>query len=108
MRHPIRNTVFALFMAAAAVVPSQAFAQSCTTATAYYGELLQTADLDGNGTLDAVCNGYSEINVVSGSAATPLSAEQHALDTGLGHRRGRIARGGGGAQAGQPAHARQA
>ncbi|UYB51429.1 hypothetical protein OCJ37_15800 [Xanthomonas sp. AM6] len=67
--------VFALFMAAAAVVPSQAFAQSCTTATAYYGELLQTADLDGNGTLDAVCNGYSEINVVSGSAATryPLS-----------------------------------
>lgn len=75
MRHPIRNMVFALFMAAAAVVPSQAFAQSCTTATAYYGELLQTADLDGNGTLDAVCNGYSEINVVSGSAATryPLS-----------------------------------
>ena len=29
---------FALSMTAAAVVPTQAFAQSCTTSTAYYGD----------------------------------------------------------------------
>ncbi|WNG41482.1 hypothetical protein F0U61_53210 [Archangium violaceum] len=66
---------FTLLMAAAAAVPSKAFAQSCSTSTAYYGELLQVADLDGNGTNEAVCNAYSEINVVSGTTATryPLS-----------------------------------
>jgi len=69
MRHSIRALGVALCVAAAATIPSLAFAQSCTTSTAYYGDLLQTADLDGNGTLEAVCNGYSEINVVSGSAA---------------------------------------
>ncbi|WP_369933980.1 hypothetical protein [Xanthomonas tesorieronis] len=75
MRHPIRNVGFALFMAAVAAAPVLAVAQSCSTSTAYYGELMQTADLDGNGTLEAVCNGYSEINVVSGNTATryPLS-----------------------------------
>ena len=56
---------FALSMAAAAVVPTQAFAQSCSTSTAYYGVLMQVADLDGNGSLEAVCNGYSEIAVVA-------------------------------------------
>ena len=57
----------ALLMAVAAVAPSQAFAQSCTTSTAYYGVLMQVADLDGNGSLEAVCNGWSEIAVVAGN-----------------------------------------
>jgi hypothetical protein len=57
----------ALLVAAAAVAPSQVFAQSCTTSTAYYGVLMQIADLDGNGSLEAVCNGYSEIAVVAGN-----------------------------------------
>lgn len=56
---------FALLMATAAVAPVKVFAQSCTTSTAYYGVLMQVADLDGNGSLEAVCNGYSEIAVVA-------------------------------------------
>ena len=60
----------ALFLAAVAVLPVQAFAQSCTVGNTYYGELLRTADLDGNGTQEAVCNVYSAINVVSGTVAT--------------------------------------
>jgi len=65
MQHLIGKVCSALLMAAAAVAPSQVFAQSCTTSTAYYGVLMQTADLDGNGSLEAVCNGYSEIAVVA-------------------------------------------
>lgn len=57
----------ALIVAAAAIMPSQVFAQSCSTSTNYYGVLLQVADLDGNGSLEAVCNGYSEIAVVAGN-----------------------------------------
>ena len=57
----------ALLVAAAAAAPSQVLAQSCTTSTAYYGVLMQVADLDGNGSLEAVCNGWSEIAVVAGN-----------------------------------------
>ena len=65
----------ALFLAACALLPTRASAQSCTVGNNYYGAFLQAADLDGDGTLEAVCNGYSEINVVSGSTAShyPIS-----------------------------------
>lgn len=67
MQRLIGKACAALLMAAAAVAPSQVFAQSCSTSTAYYGVLMQAADLDGNGNdgLEAVCNGYSEIAVVA-------------------------------------------
>jgi hypothetical protein len=65
MQGLIGKVCSALIMAAAAVAPSQVFAQSCSTSTAYYGVLMQVADLDGNGSLEAVCNGYSEIAVVA-------------------------------------------
>jgi hypothetical protein len=67
MQGLIGKVCSALLVAAAAVAPSQVFAQSCTTSTAYYGVLMQVADLDGNGSLEAVCNGYSEIAVVAGN-----------------------------------------
>lgn len=65
MQGLIGKVCSALLVAAAAVAPSQVFAQSCSTSTTYYGELMQVADLDGNGSLEAVCNGYSEIAVVA-------------------------------------------
>jgi hypothetical protein len=65
MQGLIGKVCSALLFAAAAVAPSQVFAQSCTTSTAYYGVLMRVADLDGNGSLEAVCNGYSEIAVVA-------------------------------------------
>lgn len=67
MQRLIGKACSVLLMAASAVAPAQVFAQSCTTSTAYYGVLMQTADLDGNGSLEAVCNGYSEIAVVAGN-----------------------------------------
>ncbi|MFZ5637575.1 MAG: hypothetical protein ACOY82_13430 [Pseudomonadota bacterium] len=67
MQGLIGRVCSALLVAAAAVAPSQVFAQSCSTSTAYYGVLMQVADLDGNGSLEAVCNGYSEIAVVAGN-----------------------------------------
>lgn len=67
MQGLIGKVCSALLVAAAAVAPSQVFAQSCTTSTAYYGVLMQVADLDGNGSLEAVCNGWSEIAVVAGN-----------------------------------------
>lgn len=65
MQRIVGKVCSALLMAVAAVAPSQVFAQSCSTSTTYYGELMQVADLDGNGSLEAVCNGYSEIAVVA-------------------------------------------
>lgn len=75
MHRTLGKYASALFLCAAALLPAAASAQSCTTPTAYYGTLMQIADLDGNGTQEAICNAYSEINVVSGTAATryPLS-----------------------------------
>ena len=65
MQRLIGKVCSALLVAFAALAPSQVFAQSCSTSTAYYGVLMKVADLDGNGTLEAVCNGYSEIAVVA-------------------------------------------
>ncbi len=65
MHRFIGKICFALCVAAAATTPFKTFAQSCSTSTAYYGVLMQVADLDGNGSLEAVCNGYSEIAVVA-------------------------------------------
>ena len=65
MQRLIGKACSALLVAMAALAPTQVFAQSCTTSTAYYGVLMKVADLDGNGTLEAVCNGYSEIAVVA-------------------------------------------
>jgi hypothetical protein len=70
MQVQIGRRLLALLLIAIALLPAQAFAQSCTTSTAYYGTLMRTADLDGNGSLEAVCNAYSEINVLSGTVAT--------------------------------------
>lgn len=67
MQGLIGKVCSALILATAAIAPSQVFAQSCTTSTAYYGVLMRVADLDGNGSLEAVCNGFSEIAVVAGN-----------------------------------------
>jgi len=67
MQGLIGKVCSALILATAAIAPSQVFAQSCSTSTAYYGVLMRVADLDGNGSLEAVCNGFSEIAVVAGN-----------------------------------------
>jgi hypothetical protein len=69
MHRPIGIACFVLFMAAAAIAPAKVFAQSCTVGNNYYGTLMTIADLDGNGTPETVCNGYSEIVVVGSNGA---------------------------------------